>query len=594
METMFLVAGLAVAGLVGIAAAFYFSIRPGNSGKKRGSRVQPDRTSHTRPDRYQVNDSRPNRGRTAGGAATSRNYRAAERSTGPNAVSDHRGPGRSRARRPEADADRWASEAEAPGLHADRWAPEAGAPALHADRWAPEPEDAGLPAAATAAMPVDGATRAARGSSRQGSRRAAAEADAEQDGAAKSKRRSGWLKRGDIDEELWPTESFGGVSDEQFWDDMASDKPLATTARTAQSDSGSRRRPPDAVPLAGLGDTQVMGDRRSSGSDNGRGGNNGRGRDNGRGGSTGQQYQTGPQQAQTGSQPYRTGPRPVQAQAQAGSHYQTGPQQAQTGPQQTETGPQPYRTGPQSRQTGPEPYQTGPQPYQTGPEPYQTGSQQAQTGPQPAYASASDRTETRRRSREEDPLTSAAFSLRTSGPVDGRSYQQASRRSRDLSREQYEAAVSQDTQAFSVADTQAAAGGYPGDISPHRQFDSVPGGSPGGGRAAGSDRGDGYRGSAYPYSGSSDTPQSSSMSTPPYGQDYGGEGYGYDVPASPAEDPRRQPSRANGGSGGEANRATRPVYQPDGYQRGSTYPQRTYPPGNGYRGPYDPRGGDRR
>jgi hypothetical protein len=569
METMFLVAGLAVAGLVGIAAAFYFSIRPGNSGKKRGSRVQPDRTSHTRPDRYQVNDSSPNRGRTAGRAATTRNYRAAERSTGPNAVPDHRGAGRSRARRPEADADRWAPEVEAP--------------ALHADRWDPEPEDAGLPVAATAAGPMDGATRAARGSSRPGSRRAAAEADAEQDGAAKSKRRSGWLKRGDIDEELWPTEAFG-VSDEQFWDDMASDKPLATTARTAQPDSGSRRRPPDAVPLAGLGDTQVMGDRRGRGSDSGRGSasgrgvDNGRGRDNRRGGSAGPQYQTGPQQAQTGPRPYRTGPQPAQAQAQAGPNYQTGPQQAQTGPQ-------PYQTGPQ-------PYQTAPQPYQTGPEPYQTGPQQAQTGPQPAYASASDRTETRRRSREEDPLTSAAFSLRTSGPVDGRSYQQASRRSRDLSREQYEAAVSQDTQTFSVADTQEATGGYPGGVSPYRQFDSVPGGSPGGSRAAGSDRGDGYRGSPYPYSGSSDTPQSSSVSTPPYGQDYGGEGYGYDVPASPAEDPRRQASRANGG--GEADRATRPVYQPDGYQRGSTYPQRTYPQGNGYRGPYDPRGGDRR
>ncbi len=55
---------------------------------------------------------------------------------------------------------------------------------------------------------------------------------------------------------------------------------------------------------------------------------------------------------------------------------------------------------------------------------------------------------------EEDPLTSAAFSLRTSGPVDGRSYQ-ASRRSRDISREQYEAAVSQETQTFTLA-------GWPG------------------------------------------------------------------------------------------------------------------------------------
>src|ERR1700750_2021809 len=35
METMFLVAGLAVAGLVGIAAAFYFSIRSGNRRDKR-------------------------------------------------------------------------------------------------------------------------------------------------------------------------------------------------------------------------------------------------------------------------------------------------------------------------------------------------------------------------------------------------------------------------------------------------------------------------------------------------------------------------------------------------------------------------------
>jgi hypothetical protein len=558
METMFLVAGLAVAGLVGIAAAFYFSIRPGNPGKKRGSRVQPDRTSHTRPDRYQVNDSRPNRGRTADRAATTRN-RAAEHSTAPNAVPDHRGPGRARTRRPEADADRWAPEVDVPGLHADRRDP--------------EPEAAGLPVAATVAGPMEGATRAVRGSSRQGSRRAvaAAEADPEQDGSARSKRRSGWLKRGDIDEELWPTESFGGVSDEQFWDDMASDKPLATTARTAQPDSGSRRRPPDAVPLAGLGDTQVMGDRRGRGSDNGRGG------DNGRSGSAGPQYQTGPQQAQTGPQqaqtgpqPYRTGPRPVQA--QAGPQYQTGPQQAQTGPQ---------------------PHQTGSQPYQAGPQPYQTGPQQAQTGPQSAYVSASDRTETRRRSREEDPLTSAAFSLRTSGPVDGRSYQQASRRSRDLSREQYEAALSQDTQTFSVADTQAATSGYPGGVAPYRQSDSVPGGNSGGGRAARSDRGDGYQGSAYSYSGSPDTPQSSSVSTPPYGQNYGEEDYGYPIPASPAEDPRRQASRANSG-GGEANRATRPIYSPDGYQRGSTYPPRTYPQGNGYRGPYDPRGGDRR
>src|SRR4029077_12949619 len=42
METMFLVAGLAVAGLVGIAAAFYFSIRSSNRGDKRLRSARPD------------------------------------------------------------------------------------------------------------------------------------------------------------------------------------------------------------------------------------------------------------------------------------------------------------------------------------------------------------------------------------------------------------------------------------------------------------------------------------------------------------------------------------------------------------------------
>ena len=62
------------------------------------------------------------------------------------------------------------------------------------------------------------------------------------------RRRVGFRKGADVDEELWPAESFGGVSDEQFWDDMASDKPLTTTARTAQPDPGTRNRPFDAVP----------------------------------------------------------------------------------------------------------------------------------------------------------------------------------------------------------------------------------------------------------------------------------------------------------------------------------------------------------
>ena len=60
-------------------------------------------------------------------------------------------------------------------------------------------------------------------------------------GTARSRRRVGWRKGEDVDRELWPAEAFGGVSDEQFWDDMAADKPLATTARTAQPGSGRLR-----------------------------------------------------------------------------------------------------------------------------------------------------------------------------------------------------------------------------------------------------------------------------------------------------------------------------------------------------------------
>jgi len=59
---------------------------------------------------------------------------------------------------------------------------------------------------------------------------------------------------------MWPTEAFGGLSDDQFWDDLASDKPLTTTARTAtktpgpgtghgaadRADGHSRRTAPEA------------------------------------------------------------------------------------------------------------------------------------------------------------------------------------------------------------------------------------------------------------------------------------------------------------------------------------------------------------
>ena len=195
-------------------------------------------------------------------------------------------------------------------------------------------------------------------------------------------------------------------------------------------------------------------------------------------------------------------------------------------------------------------------------------------------------------SADEDPLTSPAYSLRAKGSVDGRS------RLPDRGREQYNAAVAQDTQAFSLADTQAASGGYPDRVPPFRQVDRPAHSANGRGRPDGyrsdavrsdavrsdplrtdplrtdplrSDHlrpdpfrsGDGYGATgAYPYP----QPQpygepTSSASTPPYG-----ERYGYGAPASqpnPAGDPRRP-------SGGRipARAQTAPVTQAGARLRG--------------------------
>ena len=228
---MFLVVGLAIAGAVGIAAAFYFTIRSGSgrdrrlrsigagragTGRRPGSRsvgtARPDRTNNAR---RAANGSRPVN-TVRGANASSRNYQA-EASTGPNPVLDF------------------------------------GAPALVGGRRGGQGTSAGDPQATdprlTAAVPDESRL----GESRPGSRSAArltreAHAAGDADRTARPRRRVGFRKGADVDEELWPAESFGGVSDEQFWDDLASDKPLTTTARTAQQDPGTRNRPFEAVP----------------------------------------------------------------------------------------------------------------------------------------------------------------------------------------------------------------------------------------------------------------------------------------------------------------------------------------------------------
>jgi hypothetical protein len=391
-------------------------------------------------------------------------------------------------------------------------------------------------------------------------RRAAARhlVEADTDDAAKtarSRRRVGWRKGTDVDEEMWPAATFGGVSDEQFWVDMAADKPLATTARTAPAETAARRRPPNAGPLPDLRPAaSPLPDLRPS-----------------EGPGTHPQPRLGPDD--------RTAIQPT-----------------------TQPAVQPAATAP----TATQPYPTVTQPSPSASQPVRA-AQPDRAAQQPAGSRGRSRAAI---SADEDPLTSPAYSLRAKGSVDGRS-----RRPRDLSREQYEAAGTQETQTFNTADAQPTGAGYPDGAPPFRQFDRPAHNMNGRGRSdpprSGQYRpdplrsdplrsdhprpdplrsGDGYRGTvpntAYPYPQQPYGEPTSSMNTPPYG-----ERYGYGNPAdqadqadqaSPAADPRRanggrRPGQADGNGTGDRNRGSRPGY----------------PQANGYRGPYDPPSYDR-
>jgi hypothetical protein len=339
--------------------------------------------------------------------------------------------------------------------------------------------------------------------------------EADTDDAAqepRSRRRVGWRKGSDVDEELWPAETFGGVSDEQFWDDMAADKPLATTARTAQPEAAARRRRgplPDLHPGAGRGPGGRVDGRAASASPEGAG----------------------------------TNPQP-----RLGADDRTAIQPAV----------QPSAASPRTS-----PLATQPYPVVTQPSPMAT--QPVRAIPQPAEPRGRSRTAP---SADEDPLTSPAYSLRAKGRVDGRS-----------------------------------SGGYPAAAPPVRQFDRPSHGPNGQGRPdplrpdplrpdplrSDALRPDPLRPAdpyaAYPYAPQSyGEPPTQSMSTPPYGDRYGPENpRGPRAQAGPAGDPRRPnggwiPGQADAPTAGDRNATPRPAY----------------PPVNGHRGPYDPRGYDRR
>ena len=243
---MILVAGLALVGLVGIAAAFYFSMRPASPrdealpGSAREEAV-PGRSGASRgPD-----GSGAPRGPRPGRAAASRPPASRSRTSPPSSDGPSRPASPARSARPGRSAGGApVSDGTGPSTVIDftdpRMALEDSGPLVtgHRARHGGRQDDASDVAATQ--------RTAARGSH---------QADPDNaDMTARSRRRVAWRKGTGVDEELWPAEEFGGVSDEQFWNDLAADRPLATTARTAQPDTAARRLPPDAggaMPVGG-------------------------------------------------------------------------------------------------------------------------------------------------------------------------------------------------------------------------------------------------------------------------------------------------------------------------------------------------------
>jgi hypothetical protein len=498
METMFLVAGLAVAGVIGILAAFYFKIR---SGKRGGKRLRPAEAGRIGVGRAAAN--RPGAVRRPGGrvgaAARTGQTEFALRASGPVRTT---GDGRLNGAPVSALTESW--------------------PSTPSDLEEPQPGDA-WPGA-----------------------------DASKD--ARQRRRVGFRKGADIDEEMWPAESFGGVSDEQFWVDVASDKPLTTTARTAQQEAGPKNRLLDTGTATNPQGIRALGSDRNAGDQNAGDRNGDRGRAS-RGAGAGRRA------AGSGAYPGpRTGPDP------AAERTAIQPAYAATQPVKSMTAPVPG--APPSFQNAPQPAKnTTPLPGAAKPGHAAAGtSPTGPTGPvgpvgpvgQPRRAPAPP-TETGRQRRpnnaEEDPLTSTAFSLRQRGPVDGRS----SFRSRD----QQEAPRGQN--ARSQNDSSGGPGRGP--ASPY-------------GHTA-----------PYPPAGTSYDDASSAtqmMSTPPYGENYGSGSEGQ------PDHPRRQNgtrSHARPGSPDERARPSRPAYPQDTRPASGSYPAGGAYQENGYRGPGHQPGG---
>jgi hypothetical protein len=498
---MFLVAGLAVAGVAGILAAIYFSVRSGKRGGKRLRPAGPGRIGAGRAGAGRAGAGRPGAVRPPGGRA------ASVRAGGPTEFALRAsGPGRqagvSRPARAQASAltESW------PAAPSDFEDPQSG-DAWPGDAWPGDSAatDPGLRAASPGAvLDPPGPDRSGPGGSRD----------------ARSRRRVGFRKGADIDEELWPAESFGGVSDEQFWDDLASDKPLTTTARTAQQDAGPRSKLLDTG-----SDTDPQGTQSSGG-------------------------RTGPDQSRTDQGRTdqsrvgqgRSGRAAGEGRRAAGYGAYPGPRTA--GPRTAGPDLAAERTVVQPAYAATQPAKSATPPGTTQPVRAASGTGPSGTAGQPRGVSAPP-AETGRRRRpadaEEDPLTSSSFSLRQRGPVDGRS----SLRPRD--------------QQDAPRDRDAASGPGLGPGSPYGHttpYSPAPAGTS--------------------YDDASSVTQT--MSTPPYGENYGS--------ASQADHARRRSgtrSHAQPIGTGERPRPPRPAYPQDVRQASGSYPAGAYP-GDGHQG----------
>jgi hypothetical protein len=582
---MILVAGLAVAGLVGIVAAFYFSIRTGGS-KKRNSRVRAAGSGRARADRHlgstpATRDERPvnarraadddrtvnaHRGPNSGPNATSGRSPKTARST--NTVwSPDTGQGAAAGTRAEAQrapqawqAQREVATVATPAFGAGS-APEVSLDDTPGDAWpGPGPDDSPRPLGGFGpAAPRPGsrsATRMAR----------AAGVDGDEDTAktAKPRRRMGFRKGADMDEEMWPTESFGGVTDDQFWDDMASDKPLARTARTAQHGSANRSLAADPAaqphpgpkgpkPGGAWGNTRRTGNSAYPES------------------SPGAAERTAVLPVHGASQP---GPvAPASGGTQPVPSLQASTQPTPMAPSQGAPGQGAPGQGAPGRGA---PGRGAPGQGRSG-----QGSQYSRTSSQPMRTDPAPAETNGRRlgagiSASEDPLTSAAFCLRSSGPVDGRSNQVPSG-PHDISRERefYPPARNRAAEDRGRPDRPQPSGGW------YRSSDS----------AAIEDYGrpaDAHRGAAaYPYPGPPlSAPVAEAPATPPYGLPNGapyrvpyGYGNGNNAPA-PGDGPRRldpagEPTR-RGGSGYQPPRQGPGEGHPSGGQRRVRDPRDDY------------------